>query len=75
VAPDGTAFATVYPQGDQRVWMAKPGDAQWAAMATLPPNSALEAIQWDASGHPTGLWANYATDDRGSAWFLLSHPL
>ncbi|HEX3271794.1 MAG TPA: hypothetical protein VHR15_14180, partial [Ktedonobacterales bacterium] len=75
VAPDGATFATVYPQSDQRVWMAKPGDTQWAAVATLPPYSALETVQWDAFGHPTALWANYATDDRGSAWFLLSHPL
>jgi hypothetical protein len=80
MAPDGSVIATSQRLGmvdrpDNRVFLARPSATQWSVAATLPPNSALETIQWDASGHPIALWADYATDDRGSAWFLLSHPL
>jgi hypothetical protein len=80
VTPDGSVITTSQRQGmadrpDNRVFLARPGATQWSVAATMPPNGFLQTIQCDASGHPTALWANYATDDRGSAWFLLSHPL
>ncbi len=80
VAPDGSVIATSQRQGmvdrpDNRIFLARPGATQWSVAATLPANGFLQTIQWDASGHPTALWANYAPTIVGSTWFLLSHPL
>jgi hypothetical protein len=80
VTPDGSVVATSQRQGmvdhpDNRVFLARPGATQWSVVATLPANGFLQTVQCDASGRPIALWASYATDDRGTAWLLLSHPL
>lgn len=80
VAPDGTVFVT-----DERahfqssipdtVYIAGPDATSWRADVTMPQNSSLRALVWDANGHPTALWVLMASDSRGSAWYLVSHPL
>jgi hypothetical protein len=77
VAPDGSVIATSQRQGmvdrpDNRIFLAHPGATQWSVAATLSLNGFLQAIQWDVSGHPIALWAS---EDVGTVWLVLSHPL
>jgi hypothetical protein len=80
VTPDGSVIGTsqrlgMANQPDHRVFLARPGATQWSVPATLPENASVAWVSADSSGRPTALWASYATDDRGTAWLLLSHPL
>jgi hypothetical protein len=80
VTPDGSVIATSQRQGmvdrpDNRVFLARPDATQWSVAAILPARGGLGWVAADSAGRPTALWASYATDDRGSAWLLLSHPL
>jgi hypothetical protein len=80
VTPDGSVIATSQRLGmvdrpDNRVFLARPNATQWSVTATLPERGGLGWVATDSAGRPTALWTSYATDDRGSAWLLLSHPL
>jgi|GEM_PF-6690837 len=80
VTPDGSVIATSQRLGmvdrpDNRIFLARPGATQWGVPATLPEHGYLQWVAADGAGRPSALWASYATDDRGTAWLLLSHPL
>jgi hypothetical protein len=80
VTPDGTVLATdvgvLFLDVPNTVYLAPPGAAQWRAdLDALQLRSAmLLAVQVDASGHPTTLWASYASGTQ-DMWMLMSHPL
>jgi hypothetical protein len=79
-APDGTLLATssrstLASNPDSNLYRVAPGAATWAVATVLPANTVPQALAWNASGHPTAVWASHAADDRGSSLNLIAHPL
>jgi hypothetical protein len=81
VTADGSVIATSQRLGmvenpDNRVFLARPGVAQWSVAAILPQRGYLRWIAADNAGRPTKLWATYGQDDRGELpEILLAHAL
>jgi hypothetical protein len=79
VCLDGTliAVSTAYSQVsnlDPRLYRLAPGAASWMVALTLPGSAFVDAIAYDASGHPSVVWASYANTDTNS-WALVSRSL
>jgi hypothetical protein len=76
LAPDGTVYLTSGHLGslqnpDNSIYTTTSTASQWSVAAILPANAYLITVAWDASGHPTTLWARQALDARGTAWQLI----
>lgn len=78
VTPDETVYATgarsVYQDPDP-LYAATPGATQWTSPLAIPQGAGLEAVSWDANGHPRKLWAYYAPAAQPEGWSLISHSL
>jgi photosystem II stability/assembly factor-like uncharacterized protein len=84
VAPDGTVLVTdaraelpSYTGSTYPLYEASPGAAQWKSALLIPDPGSIfgRAAGWGSSGHPTTLWAVYASNGGRGTWYLISHPL
>ncbi|HEX8732718.1 MAG TPA: zf-HC2 domain-containing protein [Ktedonobacterales bacterium] len=84
VAPDGTVLVTdaratytSYTSPTFTLYEATPGATQWAPALLIPQPGSIfgQTAGWDSGGHPTSLWASYATGEGSGPWYLISHPL
>jgi photosystem II stability/assembly factor-like uncharacterized protein len=84
VAPDGTVLVTDaratyvnYTGSTYALYEALPGATQWRSALLIPDPGSIfgRSAEWDSSGHPTTLWASYASKGGRGTWYLISHPL
>lgn len=83
VTPDGSVFVTDerahFEQIQEPIYAATPGATQWSTAVTISaaeyPNLFPIAAGWNSKGHPTRLWARYASNSQNGTWYLVSHSL
>jgi hypothetical protein len=75
MTPDGSLFAAD-SRGGSDLYMLAPGAQQWAVALHLPTGIIPYAVAWDASGHPTQLWAAYGFEGLSYVQYtIVSHAL